>query len=456
MKTVHIPCELQKMGAIFAENGFESYLVGGAVRDMLMHKKASDWDLATNATPQDVMRIFKKVVPTGIQHGTVTVFFMQKMIEVTTFRTESKYSDGRHPDEVNYASTIEEDLSRRDFTMNAIAANLKNGELVDPFEGQKDIKQKIIRTVLNPLERFSEDGLRPVRAVRFASQLGFIIEEKTLKSIKPSLNVTKKIALERFHDELVKMLKSPRPSTAFLLMEETGILEIFLPELCNCRGVLQKGFHAFDVLDHLLYTVDGAPQDNLLVRLASLLHDVAKPAVRTFDEKNQCYTFYNHEAVSCKMAKDILTRLRFCSKDIDYVCHLIKQHMFFYEDSWTDSAVRRFLVRINYAQNAKVLDDLFFLRLADIYGMQRQKAPIESLLPFKKRIDGIIAKDNALSLKDLAVSGKDLIAIGIPSGKQLGIVLNELFNTVLDDPASNTKDALLEIAKRYYAHINHS
>lgn len=454
MNCVHIPPILRKFGAIFAQNGFESYLVGGAVRDMLLKKDVSDWDVATNATPAQVQSLFRRVIPTGIEHGTVTVIFMNHHIEVTTFRTEHDYTDGRHPDSVEYAATITEDLSRRDFTMNAIAADLQSGTLTDPFGGQNDIKARIIRTVGNASERFGEDGLRPVRALRFASQLDFTIEPQTLCAIRPALNVTKQIAVERFHDELIKIMKSNLPSVALRLMEQTGVMELFLPELAACRNIEQKGFHHFDVLDHLFYSCDFAPADSLCVRLAGLFHDVGKPHVRSLNAETGVYTFYRHEHVSADMAQTILTRLHFSNREVEYTCHLIKQHMFFYEESWNDAAVRRFLIRVRYNENPSVLADLFALRRADVYGMTRRMPPLDLTRDFETRIQKIIASEHALSLKSLAVNGRDLLDLGIPSGKTLGAVLNELLETVIEDPASNTKDTLLTIARRYYEKIS--
>ena len=445
-----MPSVLKKMDSFFERAGFDAYLVGGAVRDMLMNKPASDWDIATNASPEQVMAIFRKVIPTGIEHGTVTVIFQGEHIEVTTFRTEADYSDGRHPDKVEYAATIEEDLSRRDFTMNAIAVNLRDGSVADPFDGRADINKKIIRCVGDPLERFSEDGLRPVRALRFAAQLGFGIERETFEAIPKRLDVTEKIAAERFHDELLKMLKSPVPSIGLRLMEETGIMKIFLPEFLACRGVEQKGFHNFDVLDHLYYSCDGTDRNNPNVRLAALFHDIGKPSVRALG-KDGVYTFYQHEVASAKIAQKILDRLHFSRQTITYVCHLIAQHMFFYEPAWTDSAVRRFLVRIKYREYEHVLEDLFDLRRGDLFGMSRVTPPPEQLLDFQKRIEAVLEKDNALTLKDLAVNGRDLMAEGIPAGKAIGTILNELFETVLDDPSMNTKEKLLPVAKNFYA-----
>ncbi len=290
MTRVKIPLELKKMNEIFSANGFEAYLVGGAVRDMLLGKPASDWDVTTDARPENVMRMFHKVIPTGIAHGTVTVHFMKKEIEVTTYRTETGYSDGRHPDHVSFDATLEDDLSRRDFTMNAIAASLSDGRIVDPFDGKSDIEKKIIRTVGKPRDRFLEDGLRPIRALRFSTQLTFVIQKDTYSAILED-KVQRKIhavSLERFRDEFCKILKSPQPSLGLHCMEETKILAYFIPELAAGRGVTQadvRGFHEFDVLDHNIYACDGAPKDNLIVRLAALFHDVGKTCTRTVEHK---------------------------------------------------------------------------------------------------------------------------------------------------------------------------
>ena len=291
IKKIKLPDLLVDFGKVFADSGFKAYLVGGAVRDMIMKVPAHDWDVATNATPQDVIKLFKFVVPTGIEHGTVTVHYKGNEIEVTTFRTESGYSDGRHPDSVNYAATIEEDLARRDFTMNAIAASLEDGAVVDPYGGQEDIKNKLIRTVGNAHERFMEDGLRPVRALRFAAKLGFSIEKDTYSEIFKD-EIQEKVAsisIERFRDEFEKIMASPKPSVGMKLLEETGLLKIFIPEFTVCRGCIQsdyRAFHKFDVMDHLLYACDGAPAEKLNVRLAALFHDIGKPAAKKIIKPN--------------------------------------------------------------------------------------------------------------------------------------------------------------------------
>lgn len=417
------------------------YLVGGAVRDLFLGKKAEDWDVATNATPEQVAALFKRIIPTGIEHGTVTIPFREHMIECTTFRTEQGYSDGRRPDAIAYATTIEEDLSRRDFTMNSIAVSLPDGHIVDPFGGRKDIHAGIIRTVGIPAERFGEDGLRPLRAVRFASQLGFIIEPATLAGIKPAIPITAKVARERIRDELSKILVSPAPSTGLRFMEETGLLELVLPELAACRGVEQRGMHRFDVLDHLLHTCDASPAASLELRLAGLLHDIGKPNVRRTDISG-CYTFYNHEAVSAEMAESIMNRLRFPIRTNRTVTHLIRQHMFHYESSWTDAAVRRFIVRAGEEH----LESLFALRRADTYGITGVHAEPPLLAELSDRIAGVTARDHAFSLKDLAINGRDLAAAGIPPGPVTGKILSELLEAVLDDPDLNEKERLSGIA----------
>ncbi|MCR5385663.1 MAG: CCA tRNA nucleotidyltransferase [Treponema sp.] len=459
MKKIKIPYELQKFNEIFSQNGYEAYLVGGAVRDALLGKEVSDWDVTTNAKPDEVMKIFKKVIPTGIEHGTVTVHFMKKEIEVTTFRTESDYSDGRHPDKVEYCGHIEEDLSRRDFTINAIAASLKDGTLVDPYGGQDDLKKKIIRTVGKPHERFMEDGLRPVRALRFASKLEFSIEKDTYSEIfeKEVKEKIASISLERFRDEFVKMMSSRLPSLGLKLMEETGILNLFLPELTACRGCIQKddrGYHVFDVMDHNMYACDGAPKEKPLLRIAALLHDSGKPLART--ERNEqgltIFNFYNHEKYSVQIARKIMTRLKFSNAQTDYVCHLIENHMFHYESSWSDAAVRRFIVRVG----TEYIEDLIDLRLADMYGKYNQDVRIHDsascalLVELLDRVKSVEKQQDALSMKDLKVNGRNLMQEGIPAGKNLGRILNELFETVLDDPAMNDRDKLLNLAVNLY------
>ena len=446
---VNIHPVLKEIAALFNARGREVCLVGGAVRDMLRGKKAKDWDLATDAAPEEVTGIFLsarprgRVFPTGVKHGTVTVLYRGHTMEITTYRTEAGYADGRRPDQVHYAASIEEDLSRRDFTMNAIALRLPKGEKIDPYGGEADLKSRIIRCVGNPQERFAEDGLRPLRALRFAAQLSFDLEAETLAAIPPALETCAKVSSERVRDEIEKIIASDKPSRAFLPMEQTGLLRLFLPELAACRGVEQKGFHRFDVLDHSLLACDyaAARQFDQDVRIAALLHDVGKVPTRALGE-NGVWTFYQHEAESEKIARNILFRLRFPNALADSVCHLIKEHMFHYTDEWSDAAVRRFIVRVGKDNLGKT----YRLRMADAYATAAVEPGPNFLVDLERRVEKSLAESGAFSLKDLAVNGNDLMAIGIRSGKTLGIILNELLETVLDDPAQNSRETLLHIA----------
>jgi tRNA nucleotidyltransferase/poly(A) polymerase len=452
MNRFRLPPVLQDIARIFTSAGKEVYLVGGAVRDLILERDSADWDLATNARPEEVMGLFKRVIPTGIKHGTVTIRHRGVSVEVTTFRTESAYSDGRRPDAVSYAGNIEADLSRRDFTMNAAAVKLPEGTLVDPFDGQGDIRRRLIRSVGKAEERFAEDGLRPMRAVRFAAQLGFDLEEQTLKAIPGVLNATARVAPERIREELDKTIASPSPQTGFIVMEETGLLKLILPELDACRGIEQRGYHRFDVLDHSLLACAYAAKKGFSreVRMAALFHDLGKPLVRNFvpsedpdsPEPKGVWTFYNHERESVRLTEGIMGRFRYPNAVTEKVLRLIAAHMFHYEETWADSAVRRFLIRTG----EDLLPELFDLRLADTAGMAGTDPDPAALLPFRRRIESVLKKSSALSLKDLAVNGRDLMEAGVQKGKHVGIILNELLDAVIADPALNSREKLLDIA----------
>jgi tRNA nucleotidyltransferase/poly(A) polymerase len=442
---------LAEIAGLFAAAGREVYLVGGAVRDLLRGKRPKDWDLTTPALPQEVAGIFKsatpkgRIIPTGIRHGTVTVHFRGESMEITTFRTESGYSDGRRPDEVRFGASLEEDLSRRDFTMNAAAYRLPGGPLRDPWGGAADIEKRLIRCVGNPEERFGEDGLRPLRAVRFASQLGFTVDGAALDAIPGALALTAAVAPERIKDELDRIIASPRPSAAFLLMEKTGLLELLLPELARCRGVEQKGAHQFDVLDHSLLACDFAARESYSpeIRLAALLHDTGKPLTLRQDAEG-VRTFYLHEQESARIAAEILLRFRYPRAVVERVRHLVGEHMFHYEENWKDAAVRRFIIRVG----EEYLGPLYQLRRADAYAAAGLVPPPDFLLPLQHRVEKVLSESRALSLKDLGVTGRDLMALGIPQGKHLGLILRELLEAVVEDPELNTPDRLLDIAEK--------
>jgi putative nucleotidyltransferase with HDIG domain len=442
---IAIPSLLRELAAIFDAHGKQVFLVGGAVRDVLRGAKPTDWDLAGDALPDDVMRMFPDVIPTGLKHGTVTVRYKKHSIEVTTLRTDGDYADGRHPDNVYYTSSIEEDLCRRDFTINAIAATLPEGRIIDPFGGRKDIEKKLIRCVGRTADRLNEDGLRALRAFRFASQLGFDVDGELLAAISERPLMIAPVSMERVKAEFDKIIASEKPSTALLQMEQCGLLSLVLPELLHCRGVEQKGYHRFDVLTHSLLACDYAAHSGYkqTVRLAALFHDTGKPATARLGEDG-VWTFYNHEILSADITRAVMTRLRYSNADIDETTHLVGQHMFNYTDSWSAGAVRRFVRRVGEEN----IPALFDLRRADSFGMFGVEPPPELLLDFQNRIASVLEAGRALSLKDLAVNGRDLMEAGIPGGKKMGVILHSLLEAVLEDPEMNSRKKLLEIAER--------
>jgi poly(A) polymerase/tRNA nucleotidyltransferase (CCA-adding enzyme) len=434
------PKDLLYICKAFKKAGFKCYLVGGGVRDVLLKKKPGTWDLTTDATPKQVSKLFKKVVPTGIDFGTVTVIENKIPYEITTFRSDQRYVDGRHPSKVTFSKDLKEDLARRDFTINAIAYDPTTKELVDIFDGQGDLKRKLIRAVGDPVERFNEDGLRPIRACRFAAKLNFKIEQKTLDAISKCLETAKKVSMERVHDELVRMLESDKPSIGIELMRRSGLLSIHIPELELGIDVKQpKPFHKDDVYWHNLYTCDAVSKDKPLLRLAALLHDISKPECKVED------TFYEHETKGVETTVKIMKRLKFSNEHINYVSNIIKNHMFNYTTEWSDAAIRRFIRRVGL----KDLDDLFELRVADIKAMGRT---VEKGHPIglRNRIKKIIKEQNALHTQDLKVNGNDVMKIlGISPGPKVGEILNDLLEKVLDDPKLNTKAQLIKIIEQY-------
>jgi len=445
---MRVPKVVKDFAVPFRAAGFQCYLVGGAVRDMLMGRAHTDYDIATDALPEQVTSLFRRVIPTGIKHGTVTVLFKDTRFEVTTFRTETGYSDGRRPDTVTFAPTIFDDLSRRDFTINALAYDLFADKIIDPHGGRKDVDARLIRAIGVPSERFSEDGLRPLRACRIAAQLSFTIHEATLSAIPASLGVLAKVSAERIRDELLKTLESPMPSVGFFLMRDTGILRVILPELLEGVGVEQGSLHCYDVFTHALSACDAAPRASLVLRIAALLHDVGKPRTRGVAPDGHP-TFYSHEKVSAEMAEEILMRLKLPLEVVKNVSHLIAYHMFNYQEDWSDAAVRRLIARVGELR----IDDLMALRRADQIGMCRENAATfpQGLADFAARVHSVKQQGRAFSVRQLAADGNDIMAtLDIPPGPVVGIILNELLQAVLDDPALNEREKLLEIARRMH------
>jgi putative nucleotidyltransferase with HDIG domain len=419
------------------------------VRDVLLGRPHADYDIATDAHPQQVIPLFRRVIPTGIKHGTVTVHFKGTIFEVTTFRTEEAYRDGRRPDAVSFTPSITDDLSRRDFTINAIAYDLLADHVTDPHEGRRDLRAGIIRAIGDPMERFREDGLRPLRACRFAAQLGFTVEEATRHAIPGSLDVLARVSAERVRDELLKTLEAPLPSIGFSLMKDTGILRVVLPELLEGEGVMQGSLHCYDVFWHSLHACDAAPRGSLVLRLAALLHDVGKPRTRAAGPDGRP-TFHGHERVSAEMTRDILERLKLPNATIKDVSHLVAHHMFNYQEQWSDAAVRRLIARVGEGS----INDIIALRRADQIGMCQENAHHfpQGLSEFAQRVAEVMKSGRAFTLSKLAVDGNDILSsLGLAPGPQVGIILNELLQSVLEDPALNKREKLLEIAQKLLA-----
>lgn len=421
--------------------GFEAYAVGGCVRDSLLNRIPDDWDITTSATPYEVKEVFPRTIDTGIQHGTVTVMLDHEGFEVTTYRIDGEYEDSRHPKEVIFTSNLAEDLKRRDFTINAMAYNEKSG-IVDIFHGIDDIHAKKIRCVGDAKERFTEDALRMMRAVRFSAQLGYEIEENTRHAITELAPTLAHISAERIQTELVKLLVSPNPDyirTAY----DVGITAVILPEFDKAMETPQNNpHHAYTVGEHLIQCTSHIENDKAL-RLAALLHDIAKPQVRETDE-NGIDHFYGHVELGETMANDILHRLKFDNDTITKVKKYIKYHDYTIET--TPRAVRHAVAVIGNTWFSHVLA----LKKADLsaqsYYLREEKT--QKLSQIYHLYQNILEKQECTSLKTLALSGADLISMGIPQGKEVGHTLSLLLEDVLDNPSHNTKEYLSSLIKQ--------
>jgi len=438
------------------EAGHEAHLVGGGVRDMLLGRTPADFDVATDAVPEAVIDLFGNTfaVPTGLKHGTVTVLTATappRPVEVTTFRGEGEYLDGRRPSSVTYVKSLAEDLSRRDFTMNAVAYDPLADAITDLFGGQSDLSQGLIRAVGDPIARFREDGLRPMRAVRQAAQLAFDIDPPTQAAIQPTLDVFRKVSAERIRDELLKLLGAPQPSRGLNLMRETGLLGEVIPELLEGVDCTQNRFHKHDVFGHTLHVVDETKGDPIL-RLGALLHDVGKPRARQPREGAPGeYSFFQHEYVGAAMADEICRRLKLANAERERVVGIVKNHMFFYEPEWTDGTVRRFVRRVG---GHEALDDLFALRAGDVAGRGFGEDPEKELGELRERVAAVASADAALKIPDLAISGGDVMRIlGIPPGRPVGQILERLLERVIDDPTLNEKEKLEALVPEIWREI---
>jgi tRNA nucleotidyltransferase (CCA-adding enzyme) len=424
-----------------AQAGFRAWVVGGSLRDLLMERSPKDWDLATSATPQQVMRLFSRVVPTGIEHGTVTVLWGDTSYEVTTLRGEGAYSDARRPDRVEFILDIERDLARRDFTINALAYDPLEDRLLDPFGGLADMSAGVLRTVGRPEDRFAEDGLRVLRAARFLATLELSIEAHTREAITSALDAFRRVSPERVRDEWLRTMQAREPSRGFELMRETGILSVSCPELVEQAGCEQNRFHAYDVWTHSMKCMDACDQGPLH-RVAGLLHDLGKPRTRALSDKTSDYTFYNHEVVGARMADVWLKRYRFSNEQRERVVHLIRHHLVCYSDDWSDGAVRRFVRRVGREHT----DALLELARADALAKGREvQAELAALQRLRARIEQAEQAGAAFGLRDLAVDGSDVMQrLAVPPGRIVGTVLEALLERVLDRPELNEREALLQ------------
>jgi len=439
---IQLPGHVKEIIGLLESNSFSAYVVGGAIRDSLLDRPVHDWDICTNALPEDVIKIFSKytVVPTGLKHGTVSIIIDGNTYEVSTFRSDGNYSDNRHPDNVTFIRDIRNDLCRRDFTINAMAYNEKEG-LIDPYGGQQDLKNKIINCVGDPNLRIQEDALRMLRAIRFASQLGFKIGG-VWYAIMENKNLISNVSAERIRDELNKILLSDNPEMIAAL-RLTGLLDIIIPELQKCFGIDQKNKnHIYDVGYHIIYTIKNTP-DNLILRLSAMLHDIGKPRTMTVDA-NGVGHFYRHEDVSCDMAGEILQRLKYDNYTIDEVCLLVKTHMNCIPA--TKRTMRRLLNQIGEER----IMAWFALKDADAKA-RKQSSYLSIKNKINKSIDlynQVISDDECFSLKDLAINGDDLKDIGYKEGKKIGQVLHSCLAMVIEDAEKNDKKYLLEYANK--------
>ncbi len=444
----NIPVYVERVLDKLEANGFSAYIVGGSVRDMLLGKTPSDYDIATDALPEEIEGVFKdyKTIEVGKKFGTIVVVQEECNIEVTTFRQDGKYVDGRRPEEVFFSKDLKDDLSRRDFTINSLAYN-KNTGIIDYFNGVEDLKNKIIKTVGDPEERFKEDYLRILRAVRFATQLGFTIEEKTFNACKLYSKYLSNISMERIQDEFFKIILSDKPSKGIRLLKDINALDVFLPELVDAVGFNQHNpHHDKEVFEHILCVVDKV-EAILHLRLAALFHDIAKPHTLTIDEKGVGH-FYGHDKLGAKMARTILKRLKASNEIIEKVTLLIDKHMTQHAD-YKEKGLKKLLAILGEDE----IFTLLKLQKADRL-CSNVNADISDLIDREKKIKEIIEKKEPYTIKHLAINGNDLINLGYNKGKIIGEILNYLLKRVMEKPELNEKEKLIQIVKEEFKRVN--
>ena len=436
-----LPEKVQYILHTLEEAGFEAYAVGGCVRDSLLGREPDDWDITTSARPQQVKAVFPRTIDTGIQHGTVTVMMGKEGFEVTTYRIDGEYEDSRHPKEVIFTANLVEDLKRRDFTINAFAYNDRSG-IVDAFDGMTDLQNGIIRCVGEAKERFTEDALRMMRAVRFSAQLGYSIEEKTKEAIIELAPNLKNISAERIQVELVKLLQSPHPDYVRIAYD-LGITKVILPEFDRAMETPQNNpHHVYNVGEHLLHTLLYVRPDRSL-RIAALLHDIAKPDTEETDSDGISH-FHGHAEAGEEKAAAILRRLKFDNDTISKVKKYVKYHD--YKIEARPRAVRRALHKIGKEHFEQILE----LKQADMLAQstyQREEKE-ENLRQVRALYEEILRKEECVSLKELALTGKDLMELGVPQGKQLGMILQQLLEDVLENPEHNTREYLVTLVRQ--------
>lgn len=423
--------------------GHEAWAVGGAVRDSLLGRPAGDWDVATDARPDEVVETFPHTHPLGIEHGTVGVRIDDEIVEVTTFRTDVA-TDGRHA-EVAFGATLEEDLGRRDFTINAIAWDPVEDRVADPFGGIDDLRVGLLRTVGDPDRRFREDYLRVLRAFRFAARFGLAWDPATREAIDRHAPGVVGLSGERVRDELLKTFAQCRePSVALEGWRDSGVMARLLPEVAVCFGVEQNRFHADDVGVHTLMVVDRVHRRRPFLRVVALLHDVGKPPARTVHPETGDWTFPDHDRIGARLAGQVLERLRFSNREIRRGIHLVRVHMDLLPPEASDAAVRRWIRRVGEEH----VWDLYRIHLADWWGNRKRAAdPPDSLVEMYRRVRVALREEHALEVGDLAIDGNDLIAMGMEPGPGIGRVLDRLLERVIDDPTENRRERLLELAR---------